>query len=178
MNSNTTAEQPPKTSQQADLDESQVIEMVPAVLKLKTILVPLDFSEASNKALGYAVPFARQFDSKIILLHVIEPLPYPVDLTYVPLGETLPVEPLKERLENLARERVPPELLGQCRVEMGIAFEVITDVARELSVDLIIVTTHGYTGLKRVFLGSTAERIVRHAPCPVLTVRECEHEFV
>ena len=61
---------------------------------------------------------------------------------------------------------------------MGIAFEVIADTARQLEVDLIVITTHGYTGLKHVFLGSTAERVVRHSPCPVLTVRSQEHDFV
>jgi nucleotide-binding universal stress UspA family protein len=63
-------------------------------------------------------------------------------------------------------------------VRLGHPYQEITDAARELKVDLIVISTHGYTGLKHVLLGSTAERIVRHAPCPVLTVREKEQDFV
>ncbi|MDB6151824.1 MAG: uspa protein [Chthoniobacteraceae bacterium] len=153
-------------------------DLAPAISRLKKILVPLDLSAASEKALRYAVPFAKQFGAKIILFHAIEPLPYPADLTYAPLGEVILIEPTRERLGELAKSIVEPELLDQCMVHIGIAFELIVDFARQLNVDLIVITTHGYTGLKRVLLGSTAERIVRHAPCPVLVVREREHDFV
>ncbi len=153
-------------------------ELCPAVLKLKKILVPLDFSDTSEKALQYAVAFAKQFGAKITLLHVIEPLPYPGDLTYLPLGEVIPSGPAKARLREIAQKAIEPELLGQTLVQIGLPFEIIAAVAQQESVDLIIITTHGRTGLKRVFLGSTAERVVRHAPCPVLTVREKEREFI
>ena len=63
-------------------------------------------------------------------------------------------------------------------VQVGSAFEVITNIARDYEVDLIVLTTHGKIGLKHVFMGSTAERVVRHAPCPVLVVRKHEHKFV
>lgn len=63
-------------------------------------------------------------------------------------------------------------------IRMGRPFSEITEVAAEMNVDVIILATHGYTGLKHVLLGSTAERVVRHAPCPVLTVRVPEHDFV
>jgi nucleotide-binding universal stress UspA family protein len=63
-------------------------------------------------------------------------------------------------------------------VRIGSAWQEITEIARDRDIDLIIIGTHGYTGLKHLVLGSTAEKVVRHAPCPVLTVREKEHEFV
>ncbi len=155
-----------------------VIDMVPALLKIRKILVPLDFSVTSEKVLRYAVPFAKQFSAKLVLLHAIEPLPYPADLGYVPLGEVIPIEPTRKRLAELAQMAVDPELLDQSVVQIGVAFELIVDFAKQLDVDLIIISTHGYTGLKHVLLGSTAERVVRHASCPVLVVRERERDFV
>lgn len=73
---------------------------------------------------------------------------------------------------------IEPELLQDVLVQVGSAFEVITNIARDYEVDVIVLTTHGKIGLKRVFVGSTVERVVRHAPCPVLVVRKHEQEFV
>ena len=159
-------------------EKGDAVELVPAILKLKSILVPIDFSKISQKALEYAVPIAKQFGAKITLLHAIEPPPYSVDLTYVPMGEGFPIEPMKKELDALAKSTIGPEFLKEVFVQVGTAFEVITNVARDCKTDLIVITTHGHTGLKHVFMGSTAERVVRHAPCPVLVVRKCEHQFV
>ncbi len=148
------------------------------VLKLKNILVPMDFSKISKKALDYAVPLAKQFGAKISVLHVMEPPPYSIDLTYLPMGEGFPIESMKKELEALATKTIEPDLLKDVIVQVGTAFEIITNVARDLEADLIVITTHGHTGLKHVFMGSTAERVVRHAPCPVLVVRRHEHDFV
>ena len=148
------------------------------VLKLTRILVPMDFSKTSERALDYAVPLAREFGATITVLHAIEPPPYSMDLTYLPMGEGFPVGSIKKELEALAKKLVEPELLKDAIVQIGTAFEVITNVARDLEADLIVITTHGHTGLKHVFMGSTAERVVRHAPCPVLVVRRHEHESV
>ena len=76
------------------------------------------------------------------------------------------------------KTRLDQQLLKEVLVRVGTAFEVITNVARDCKADVIVITTHGHTGLKHVFMGSTAERVVRHAPCPVFVVRKCEHEFV
>ena len=148
------------------------------MFKLKNILVPIDFSKISEKALEYAVPLAKQFDAKITLLHAIEPAPYPVDLTYLPMSEGVWIGPVKKELDTLAKKAIEPEILKEVLVAVGTAFEVITNVAHDCQADLIVITTHGYTGIKHVFMGSTAERVVRHAPCPVLVVRKCEHQFV
>ena len=159
---------------------SEVIDLVPALVKMESILVPIDFSATSKKALVYATRMAEQFGAKVILLHVVEPIATP-DLAYHPLM----LEPekakqaAKEGLDKLCRQlRLSAPLLDRTMVRFGTPFAEITGAARTLKVDLIVLTTHGYTGLKHVFMGSTAERVVRHAPCPVLTVRDKERDFV
>jgi universal stress protein A len=143
---------------------------VPSV-KIGSILAPVDFSETSKKALADAVAFARTFKARITVLHAIQPLPYPADMTYVPLGQGFPVEPVSRELDALVHAAVPKELLAAAVVRLGVPHEVITEYAKEADVDLIIIGTHGRSDLAHVFLGSTAERVVRHATCPVLVVR-------
>ena len=128
-------------------------QLTPVMLKLKSILVAIDFSKISQTALEYAVPLAEQFGAKVTLLHAIEPLPYPVDLTYLPMGEGFPIKPLEEKLNKLAKKTITPQHLKEVMVQVGTAFEVITNVARDRQVDLIVITTHGHTGLKHVFMG-------------------------
>ncbi len=142
--------------------------------RIKKILVPVDFSECSNKALQYAIPFARQFGAELNLLHVIEPYPGvpemgPADCETIQGGEA--------ELEGVRRtiaDAVPASTL----LRMGAPHVEIVEAASELGIDLIILSTHGHKGLTRVLLGSTAEKVVRHATCPVLIVRESERDFV
>jgi universal stress protein A len=157
---------------------SRMLDFAQPYLRLKSILVPIDFSKSSQKAFEYALPLARQFDGEITLLHAIEPPSYAMDLSYIPRSEGFPTASMKKELEDLGNRIIEPELLRDVIVQVGTAFEVITSTARDCEVDLIVLTTHGKTGLKHVFMGSTAERVVRHAPCPVLVVRKHEHEFV
>lgn len=157
----------------------RVIELVPRVLRVHRILVPVDFSKPASKAVRYAASFARQFDAKITLLHVC-PVPYyPAELggfpTVIPQNEP-PTALIHERLEAEAR-LIPTAMRSRSLLRVGAAFDEICKAARELRSDLVIIATHGHTGLKHVLLGSTAERVVRHAPCPVLVVREAEHDF-
>jgi universal stress protein A len=161
----------------AEERRSNFTELVPAVLTLKNILVPTDFSEVSQKALEFAVPIAKQFGARITMVHVIEPLQYSA-LTYVPMDQGFPIQHFEEELNALAKRMIEPELLKEVLVRAGPAFEEITNVARDCEADLIVITTHGRTGIRHVVMGSTAERTVRHAPCPVLVVRKREHEFV
>jgi nucleotide-binding universal stress UspA family protein len=151
-------------------------------LKPKRILVPIDFSEHAKKALKYAAAFGEQFGAEVLLLHVVEPIVYPVEMGFVPpeiqdMGEKL-VQNARERLQALADAELKLPIKTTALISRGTAFQQIATVAQEKGADLIIVTTHGYTGLKHVLLGSTAERVVRHAPCPVLVVRDRETEFV
>jgi nucleotide-binding universal stress UspA family protein len=146
---------------------------------LNKILVPVDFSDCSKKALQYAVPFARIFNAELIVLFVLEP--------YCPAPEMTTVD--WDLLENQMRanseaqlakivEDLPP--VPKLRSELRVARPVseIYKAARELDASVIIISTHGRTGLSHVLTGSTTERIVRHATCPVLIVREREHDFV
>lgn len=144
-------------------------------LKLARLLVPVDFSDCSLRALDYALALAEQFGSKIILLHIVEPAVYPENyLVASPaLDETNQnlLESARERLLALSQKRIGHRVPAETLARMGRAHSEIPDTAKALGADLIILGTHGYTGLKHVLLGSTAERVVRHAPCPVLTVR-------
>jgi universal stress protein A len=158
-----------------------VIELVPSLLRIKSILVPTDFSPASEKALAYALPFARQFGARITLLHVVEPVGTPDFAKSSPLimeDDEVKAE-CTRHLQSVVRSlEIEPGLVERTLVRFGRSFNEIADAARTLKVDLIIISTHGRTGLKRVLLGSTTERVVRHAPCPVFVVRPREHEFV
>ena len=150
-----------------------------AGIHLKRILVPVDFSEDSGKALHYAVSFAKQFSAEILLLHVAQPPVYLEGTVVAVAGVT------DESLRNAAIEQ-----LGEWRdhvahlrglktsVRTGSPYHEIIREAEETNTDLIIIGTHGRSGLARMFIGSTAERVVRHAPCPVLVVREREHDFI
>jgi universal stress protein A len=153
-------------------------EECPPITQLKNILVPLDFSEMSLKSLRYAVSFAKQFGAKLTLAHVVQAPVYTVDFSYpVSLGPQ-DLGPLEKQLEGIRATYVPAEIPVDIIVRQSFIFEGVLDVARETCADLIITTTHGHTGLKHLFLGSVAENIVRRAPCPVLVVREIEHDFV
>ena len=156
------------------------IELKSAALSLRSILVPVDFSGESMKALKYAVSLAHQYGAKITLLNVVEPTGYP-DFAYFPLtmeNEKV-MKSARGQLDLLCkREAIDPKLMERTLVRHGVPFHEITDAARTLKSDLIIIATHGYTGVKHALIGSTAERVVRHAPCPVLSVRETERDFL
>jgi nucleotide-binding universal stress UspA family protein len=176
-----TAERPSRqkeTSQPVTCPVSKPVRA--ANLKVRSILVPTDFSPASNEALKYAADFAVKVGAQITLLHAVEPLPA-IDLQYYPMileNEEMMLDCRRE-LENLpAHEKLDPKLFLRSIVQNGVPFHEITSAAKSLNMDLIIIATHGYTGFKRVLLGSTAERVVRYAPCPVLTVRPVEQQSV
>jgi len=155
----------------------------PAVLKLQRILVPLDFSDSSRQALACAVPLARSYGAKISLVHVVLPslliTPIPgggsFSGSYLPLGsdpkqaEINAVQQAREYLDRLAKELLPAELTGKKLVRIGNAAHEVILAAKALKTDLIILSTQGHSRLKSLLLGSTAERIVRQADCPVLT---------
>jgi universal stress protein A len=160
-------------------DEELLARTVPVVFQLKEILVPIDFSECSKKAILYAIPFARQFNASITLMHVLN-----VNfgggefgVLDVSMIENQMRESAHQQLEALLKD-LPGDLNKTTLLRSGRPAYEIVEAAKRLDTDLIIISTHGHTGLKHVFLGSTAENVVRYAPCPVLTVREHEHEFV
>ena len=139
----------------------------------KTILVPLDFSEPSKNALRSAFALAQKFGGKLVLFYALEPVATP-DFAYHPLmmetGEA--VATAVRRLADLCEhEGIEESWIRETIVRKGTPHAEITKAAEDLGADLIVIATHGHTGLKHVVLGSTAERVVRHAHCPVLVVR-------
>jgi universal stress protein A len=160
--------------------QERLVQAKPTGIVLKRILVPIDFSPLSKKALQYALRFAEEFETEVILLHVIEPDVPPVFDGFMiapPVISTIPdgARKLTRLADSVRSARISSV---ESSVRMGLPAHGIVEAAKELDVDLIIIATHGYTGWKHFAIGSTAERVVRAAPCPVLVVREKGHEFV
>ena len=150
-----------------------------SLFKLNRVLVPVDFSDCAKKALQYAVPFAKQFGATIVLLYVVQP--------YVPVPEAAAVDAERlldrmradgERELKKLRDEVAVKVPAETVLRVGRPEFEIVQAADEIDADVIILSTHGRTGLRRVFLGSVAEHVTRHAHCPVLIVRERQREFV
>ncbi len=151
-----------------------------APLPIRKIVVPVDFSEYSYKSLAYATAFALQSQATILLLHIVPSNYVDADLIafdYAEL-EQESANAAKARLAKLLEERVEPGISAEIRVQIGRPADEIVNAAQAFEADLIIMSTHGYTGLKHAFLGSTTENVVRYAPCPVLTLRQREHDFI
>jgi nucleotide-binding universal stress UspA family protein len=143
-----------------------------APVRVRNILVPVDFSEHCLAALKYAGGLAKQFDARLTLVHVLEPAPFISDLRNVPnvLSDEEVEVKAQHELELLIEEHVDSTIESKPLVRMGKAYDEIVKAARQIKADWIVISTHGYTGLKHTLLGSTAERVVRHATCPVLVV--------
>ena len=148
--------------------------------RLKKILVPIDFSDCATKALQYAIPLAKEHQAALTLLYVVPP-PYAVGeyggIDYAQLQADMRVSGDKE-LAKLAVDEVRGAVPIDTLVRVGSPAVEIVEAARRLDADAIVISTHGRTGLKHVLLGSVVENVVRRAPCPVLVVREREHEFL
>ena len=166
------------------------------MIALKRILVPTDFSESSEAALRYGVAFARAFNARLDLLHVTRPR----DLEDILEGERVvhvltdpadsgaPVDP-SQLIHEAERQRLATLLTEQEQVEVqahyvlraegsGGPYEEIVRYAVEQDIDLIVMGSHGGGRVAHLLMGSVAESMVRKAPCPVLTVRHPEHEFI
>jgi nucleotide-binding universal stress UspA family protein len=148
--------------------------------RLKKILVPIDFSGCAKKALQYAIPLAQEHEAAITLLYVV-PTNYGLGeyggIDYASLEGEMRASGEKQ-LAKLVVDEVRGEVPADTLLRAGSPAAEIIEVAKSLGADLIVISTHGRTGLKHVLLGSIAEHVVRHAPCPVLVVREHEHDFV
>jgi universal stress protein A len=162
------------------VESIDTVELVPQILHPKKILVPVDFSETSQQAFQYALRFAEQFGCKIVLLHVVEPesviagTPTTIDIFAQPEEDTIAAEAGLKALAASSSDRPSSVTSIVCT---GHAPNEITKAAKDLNVDLIVIATHGYSSWRHLCIGNTAERVVRTAPCPVLVVREKEHEF-
>ncbi len=150
--------------------------------RLRQILLPTDFSGCANYALPYAAAIARATHARILCVHVVEPLVPAVG--YTGLADPMPIADISEQLEDSAEREFPrltdcDELIGLEVEEIivhGDAAAEIVRVAGENEADLIVISSHGRTGLGRMIFGSTAEAVVRHASCPVLVVKPPQEE--
>jgi nucleotide-binding universal stress UspA family protein len=151
------------------------------MINLKTILVPSDFSECSDAALRYGLELARRFNADLHLLHVVQD---PVTQPWAAEGFSVPVFEVVDEWRTRAAERLAAAVPDADRARVTIVSVVATpyaeilDYAAKHAVDLIVMGTHGRGGVSHLLLGSIAERVVRRAPCPVLTVRQPQHGFV
>jgi len=153
---------------------------VKSPLKLKRILVPIDFSDCSKKALQYALPLAKEHAAALTLLYVVPPAYGAGEyggIDYAQLEASMREGGEKE-LAKLAVDEVRGEVSADALVRVGSPAVNIIEVARSLPADIIVISTHGRTGLNHVFLGSVTEHVVQRAPCPVFVVREREHEIL
>ncbi len=143
---------------------------------ISKVLVPIDFSDYSKNALKYAVNFVKHFHAQLFLVYVVEPVIYPPDFS---MGQiAIPSVDLEmdkraiDELDKLAELEIPADIKVKSIVKTGKPFIEIIEIAEEENIDLIIIATHGHTGMEHILFGSTAEKVVRKAPCPVLTLRE------
>lgn len=144
--------------------------------QINKILVPIDFSDYSKNALKFAIDIAEKFQSKLFLVYVIEPMIYPTDFSIgqiaIPAVENDLTLRAEEELKNLVNQEISKRVEAEAIIKSGKPFIEIIETASEIDADLIIIATHGHTGVEHLLFGSTAEKVVRKAPCPVLTVRE------
>src|SRR5918997_3174275 len=146
-------------------------------MEIRSILLPTDFSDCARHAVPFAAQLARLMGARVLCLHVVEPVAPAVGWT--PIAEPLPVADVGEKLEDSAAAELPR--FARCEefegldvedvIARGEAASEIVRVARERDADLIVISSHGRTGLGRILFGSTAESVVRHAQCPVLVVK-------
>lgn len=148
----------------------------PAMARIQTVLVPTDFSKPATHTLDWAADLARQFGARLVLVHVIPPSTYPLhNLAQIGAFPNLRDEVMKRCREDLAE--VAGKLQGVTvdqRLLEGPPHQMINDCAAAEKADLIVMSTHGHTGLKHLLLGSVAEKVVRTSACPVLTIRAPE----
>lgn len=146
-------------------------------MRLKRILVPTDFSEISLQALEYAIELGKPFKASIVLLHASEPIYFATPGTlYAPSGNVVMLlreqrRIAQEHLAHLARALEKRRIPIQTMLASGSPHQVIVGAAKKVGADLIVMSTHGRGGFSHLFMGSVAEKVVRSASCPVLTVR-------
>jgi len=141
------------------------------MLTIKKILCPIDFSEPSYKGLDFAVDLAKLFQAELVVLHVLQVLParYTFD---VPEFEGIIHKESEQQLKDEVAQRVPATIKTKILVGHGNAAKEIIEMAEGEKADLIVIATQGHSGWQHFVMGSVAEKVVRHAHCPVFAVRE------
>lgn len=143
-------------------------------MQLKKILVPYDFSDHSKEALDWALELAEKWQARVELMHVVHILPPVVDIPndmYADV-ERGQIAAAQQRLEGIRTEKTHASRVTiAIHVQRGVPFQAICEYAETHQADLIVMGSHGRTGLSHVFIGSVAERVIRHARCPVLVTK-------
>jgi nucleotide-binding universal stress UspA family protein len=148
------------------------------MIDLRRILIATDFGETSTAALRYGVGLARRFHAQLYLFHAIDQLSEAAEAEY-PIG-------LLETMQNAAHDRLRRLLSSEdlrhveplCAMRLGVAADEIVRYAHDSDIDLIVMGTHGREGVAHALMGSVAEKVVRRATCPVLTIHHAEPDFV
>ncbi|GAN32826.1 MAG: universal stress protein [Candidatus Brocadia sp. AMX2] len=151
------------------------------MINIKNILCPIDYSVYSEMALKYAIEFAEKYLAKLYLIHVLDIRIYDIndpDLYNVTIVDAEMINKLRERLLKCVNEDTKGRISVEAVIIQGIPFAEIIKASKEYKIDLIVIGTHGRTGLSHAIMGSVAEKVVRKAPCPVLTIRHPEHDFI
>lgn len=147
-------------------------------MPIQTMLVPTDFSELSNEAIDFAFLMAQQLKPRMIFLHVLEWPGHPEPMTALyNEGYAFRKDQASAFLNDLVQRAKDEGLEGSQELIDGIPFVEIIRTARKRKADLIVMGTHGRTGLSHVMIGSQAERVVRESPCAVLTVKSAKHKY-
>ena len=151
------------------------------MVNIKNILCPIDYSVYSEMALKYAIEFAEKYQAKLYLMHVLDIRVYDIndpDLYNVNIIDEETINKLRERLLKCVNEDTKNKISVEAIIIQGVPFAEIIKSDKECKIDLIVLGTHGRTGLSHAIMGSVAEKVVRKAPCPVLTIRHPEHDFI
>ena len=147
-------------------------------IRLGQILVTTDFSRPSLAAIPYALAVARHFGAELLLLHVVDTTQFSSKSLMLPVISPAELSrPLLNRLQGIALKFSPDGKIHVMKPREGRAYNEICESARKRGAGLVVIATHGFTGLQHVWLGSTAERVVQHSPCPVLVVRKGGRRF-
>ena len=151
------------------------------MISIKKIMVPTDFSANAAHAYPYASELAKAFGAQLLVAYVSDLAAIPVGLGQFPVtweSLELDIKDFAEQQFKEVRKAFDKDLPLETRQLEGTPFVELLQLAKEEAIDVIVVATHGHTGIQHLLLGSTAEKLVRKAPCPVLTVHPGEREFV
>ena len=151
------------------------------MLPIRRILFPTDFSEYADHAWSYALTFAREFGAEVHLLHVVAPPPRLAEAYSVSFDPEKMVKALageaNASMDRMVEAAKSWGLVFRREVRVGVDFREIIDYVTKQDIDLIVMATHGRTGLAHALLGSVAEKVVRKSPCPVLTIKHPAMKF-
>ena len=143
-------------------------------LSLNRILVPIDFSSYSKNALQYAVPLARKFQAELVLVYVVEPTVYPADFSFGQVGFPSVEEELRQRgseeLAKLIEEQIPRPVSARKVIRTGKPYLEILEAAKVEGAEMIVIATHGHSGVEHLLFGSAAEKVIKKAKCPVVVI--------